>query len=88
MPLEPTISFIGSGNLAWHLAPAFDNSGYAVKEVYSRNAKQAESLMEQLYEAEVKDTLDFSKSDSRIFIVAVVCSYRISLCGNYVTYWQ
>jgi len=65
------ISFIGSGNLAWHLAPALDNVGYAVREVYSQNPNHAESLTERLYEAEVKATLDFSTSDSRIFIVAV-----------------
>ena len=71
MAFEPSISFIGSGNLAWHLAPAFDNAGYSVKEVYSRDAKHAESLADQLYEAEVKDTLDFSGSNSRIFVLAV-----------------
>lgn len=65
------ISFIGSGNLAWHLAPALDNVGFVVKEVYSRNARHAASLTERLYQAEVKATLDFSTSPSSIFIVAV-----------------
>jgi predicted short-subunit dehydrogenase-like oxidoreductase (DUF2520 family) len=65
------ISFIGSGNLAWHLAPAFDNAGFIVKEVYSLNARHAEALTERLYQAEVKATLDFSTSDSSVFIVAV-----------------
>ena len=64
------ISFIGSGNLAWHLAPAFDNAGYIVKEVYSRNPKHAEALTERLYQAEVKATLDFSTSVSSVFIIA------------------
>lgn len=66
-----TISFIGSGNLAWHLAPAFDNAGFVVKEVYSRNASHAEALTGRLYQAEVKATLDFSTSSSSVFIVAV-----------------
>ncbi|HZX73855.1 MAG TPA: DUF2520 domain-containing protein [Cyclobacteriaceae bacterium] len=66
-----TISFIGSGNLAWHLAPALDNVGFIVKEVYSRNPKHAEALTERLYQAEVKATLDFSTSSSSIFIIAV-----------------
>jgi predicted short-subunit dehydrogenase-like oxidoreductase (DUF2520 family) len=65
------ISFIGSGNLAWHLAPAFDNAGFVVKEVYSLNARHAEALTQRLYQAEVKATLDFSTSPSSIFIVAV-----------------
>lgn len=65
------ISFIGSGNLAWHLAPALDNAGLIVKEVYSPNPRHAEELTERLYQAEVKASLDFSTSDSTIFIVAV-----------------
>jgi len=65
------ISFIGSGNLAWHLAPALDNAGYVVKEVFSRNARHAEALTGRLYQAEVKATLDFSTSPSSIFIIAV-----------------
>ena len=66
-----TISFIGSGNLAWHLAPTLDNAGFVVKEVYSRNSRNAAALTERLYQAEVKATLDFSTSPSAIFIIAV-----------------
>jgi predicted short-subunit dehydrogenase-like oxidoreductase (DUF2520 family) len=65
------ISFIGSGNLAWHLAPALDNVGYAVKEVYSQDPKHARALVGRLYQADVKSTLDFSTSSSDIFIIAV-----------------
>jgi predicted short-subunit dehydrogenase-like oxidoreductase (DUF2520 family) len=65
------VSFIGSGNLAWHLAPALDNMGYVVREVYSQNPNHAEELTERLYQAEVKATLDFSTSDSKVFIIAV-----------------
>ena len=68
---SPSISIIGSGNLAWHLAPALDNIGYSVKEVYSRNPKNAKQLTERLYQAEVKTTLDFSTSPSDVFIIAV-----------------
>lgn len=69
--MPANISFIGSGNLAWHLAPAFDNAGFIVKEVHSLNTKHAEALTERLYQAEVKATLDFSTSSSSIFIIAV-----------------
>ena len=65
------VTFIGSGNLAWHLAPALDNVDFPVREVYSRNAKHATALAERLYQAEVKKTLDFSNSHSRIFILCV-----------------
>ncbi|MEX1239407.1 MAG: Rossmann-like and DUF2520 domain-containing protein [Cyclobacteriaceae bacterium] len=65
------VSFIGSGNLAWHLAPVLDNTEYAVKEVYSLHAQQAEALVKRLYHAKVQSTLDFSASPSRIFFIAV-----------------
>ena len=64
------VSFIGSGNLAWHLGPALDNAGYVIREVYSPNARHAAALTERLYQAEVKASLDFSTSDSEIFIIA------------------
>jgi len=66
-----TVSFIGSGNLAWHLAPALDNLGFVVKEVFSARAKNAAALTERLYQAEVKSSLDFSDSPSDIFFIAV-----------------
>jgi predicted short-subunit dehydrogenase-like oxidoreductase (DUF2520 family) len=65
------VTFIGSGNLAWHLAPALDNVDYPVREVYSKNPKHAAALAERLYQAQVRKTLDFSSSTSRIFIIAV-----------------
>lgn len=65
------VSVIGSGNLAWHLAPALDNVGYTIKEVYSPNSKHAAALVGRLYQAQVKDSLDFSDSPSRLFILAV-----------------
>lgn len=65
------VSFIGSGNVAWHLAPALDNTDFAVREVYSRNPEHAAALVDKLYEADVKTSLDFSDSPSNIFIIAV-----------------
>ena len=65
------VSFIGSGNVAWHLAPALDNAGFTVREVYSRNSKNAKALVGKLYQAEVKDSLDFSNSASMVFFICV-----------------
>jgi predicted short-subunit dehydrogenase-like oxidoreductase (DUF2520 family) len=65
------LSFVGSGNVAWHLAPAFENAGFPVREVHSRNRKSAEKLAARLYEAEVQDHLNFSSSASRVFFLAV-----------------
>lgn len=64
------VSFIGSGNLAWHLAPALDNAGHVVREVYSPNLRHAAALTERLYQADVKSSLDFSDSESSLFIIA------------------
>ncbi|MEO1050489.1 MAG: DUF2520 domain-containing protein [Bacteroidota bacterium] len=69
------VSIVGAGNVAWHLAPELDNAGFVVQEVYSRNAKNAEALVKRLYQAEVKHDLDFSSSDSNVFIVAVPDDY-------------
>lgn len=66
-----SVSFIGSGNLAWHLATALDNTEFNVHEVFSPNAKHAAALVERLYQADVMESLDFSESTSRIFVIAV-----------------
>jgi predicted short-subunit dehydrogenase-like oxidoreductase (DUF2520 family) len=65
------VTLIGSGRLSWHLGPALENAHYPVKEVYSRNRKNAEALVGRLYDAEVADTLDFASSPSNLFVLAV-----------------
>lgn len=65
------VSFIGAGNLAWHLAPALDNTDFSVREVYSLNSEHAKALVERLYKASVKTSLDFSSSNSKIFIISI-----------------
>ncbi|MEM6523590.1 MAG: DUF2520 domain-containing protein [Bacteroidota bacterium] len=64
------ISLIGTGNLAWHLAPALENAGYGVFEVYGRTPKSVKSLVSRLYEAEIKKDLDFSNSKSDVFVIS------------------
>lgn len=71
MPKSYKISFVGSGNLATHLAIAFENAGHKVIEVCSRNKKNAMSLAAKLYRAKAKTGYDFSGSDIDILIVAV-----------------
>jgi predicted short-subunit dehydrogenase-like oxidoreductase (DUF2520 family) len=65
------ISFIGSGNVAWHLAPALENCGYAVSEVYSPTSKNADALVKRLYNGKRKNNLDFSNSMSDIFFLCI-----------------
>jgi len=52
-------SIVGAGNLAWHLAPALENVGYQAVGVFSRQAAKAADLVERLYQAEVKENLNF-----------------------------
>ncbi|MCA6078255.1 Rossmann-like and DUF2520 domain-containing protein [Fulvivirga sedimenti] len=64
-------SIVGAGNLAWHLAPALDNAGVVIREVYARKKGDAKSLADRLYQARVKTDLDFSRSSSDLIILAV-----------------
>lgn len=38
------ITFIGSGNVAWHMAHALDQAGHTVHQVMSRNVENAKAL--------------------------------------------
>lgn len=65
------IAFVGSGNVAWHLAPALENAGHAVTEVYSSNRANAKQLVSRLYQADVHNDLDFSDSEAQLFVISV-----------------
>lgn len=65
------IAIIGTGNVAWHLAPALENAGHTLTEVYSRDLHRASKITERLYATEPKEDLDFSESEAEIFIIAV-----------------
>jgi predicted short-subunit dehydrogenase-like oxidoreductase (DUF2520 family) len=65
------ISFIGAGNVAWHLAQALEYAGHVVEEVYSRNLIHARQLAANLYNATPTDSFDFSNSKATVFIICV-----------------
>lgn len=65
------ISFVGAGNVAWHLAKAMDKQNQTIVEVYSKNIKNATKLCEKLYHTKATSSLDFSSSTADIFIIAV-----------------
>jgi predicted short-subunit dehydrogenase-like oxidoreductase (DUF2520 family) len=65
------LTFVGAGNVAWHLAAAWDNTLFQVREVYSRSAGNAQKLTGRLYNATVVDSLDFSESPSRVFLLTL-----------------
>lgn len=41
---QPSISIVGSGNVAWHLARAFSASGFEIREIFGRNQENTEDL--------------------------------------------
>ncbi len=65
------ISFIGSGNVAWHLAQIFEDNGNIICEVYSRNLLNAKALVKNLFDTTAVNNLDFSESEAKLFVLAV-----------------
>ncbi|MFD2935748.1 Rossmann-like and DUF2520 domain-containing protein [Spirosoma flavum] len=78
------ISFIGAGNLAWHLAPALENAGHHINEVYSRQLQHARQLVSNLYDAHTHSELNFADSPSRLFILSVPDDALESVCSQLV----
>jgi predicted short-subunit dehydrogenase-like oxidoreductase (DUF2520 family) len=68
---ESDITFIGAGNVAWHLAQALEEAGHQVREVYSRTLTNATALADKVYDATPTKSLDFSSSKASVFFVAV-----------------
>jgi predicted short-subunit dehydrogenase-like oxidoreductase (DUF2520 family) len=65
------IAILGAGNVAWHLAPALEDTGHEITEVYARDIQKAMEITERVYSAEPTDVLDFSESRAEVFILAV-----------------
>ncbi len=65
------IVMIGSGNLAWHLALAFEEGGAKITQVYSRTLKNARELATQLYDCQAVTSLDFTHIEADVFILAL-----------------
>ncbi|WP_221389855.1 Rossmann-like and DUF2520 domain-containing protein [Dyadobacter sp. NIV53] len=65
------ISFVGSGNVAWHLAQALEEAGHWICEVYSRNIENAGKLASELYDTNVQADLNFSESEAEVIIMAI-----------------
>lgn len=65
------VAVIGAGNVAWHLARAFEDAGHYITDVYSRRSSQGRELAKQLYDTKVVQSLDLRNSDAEIFIMAI-----------------
>ena len=64
------ISFIGSGNVATHLALAMKQRGHTVDQVWSRNLEHAQCLASRV-EARPIDNLSSLNPNANIYIIAV-----------------
>ncbi|UHG90890.1 Rossmann-like and DUF2520 domain-containing protein [Spirosoma oryzicola] len=78
------ISFIGAGNLAWHLAPALENAGHHINEVYSRQLQHSRQLISNLYDAQTHSDLNFADSPSQLFVLAVPDDALETVCSRLV----
>ncbi len=65
-----SISFIGSGNSASHLAQVFHQSGIKINQVYSRSLKNAKDLANKISASPI-DQLDDLNNHSDLYIIAV-----------------
>ncbi|TDE12394.1 Rossmann-like and DUF2520 domain-containing protein [Dyadobacter psychrotolerans] len=65
------ISFVGTGNVAWHLAQALEEAGHWICEVYSRDTQHARQLATELYDTNIQPDLNFADSEAEVIIIAV-----------------
>ncbi|MFN3382413.1 MAG: NAD(P)-binding domain-containing protein, partial [Runella zeae] len=47
------ISFVGAGNVAWHMAQALEHAGHHIVEVYSRDSRNARRLVNKLNDTHI-----------------------------------
>ena len=75
--MKKIISFIGAGNVAWHLTEAFQNAGFQLGEIYSRKIENANLLCKKLGslgKIKAQNHLNFTDSQSEIFILSIADS--------------
>lgn len=65
------ISFVGAGNVAWHLAQALEHAGHHIVEVYSRDNRNARRLVNKLYDTQVMADLDFATSSAELIVLTI-----------------
>jgi predicted short-subunit dehydrogenase-like oxidoreductase (DUF2520 family) len=80
-----TISFAGSGNLAWHLANELKFKGYEITGIWSRDKAHSMALAESC-NAKVRDKLHGLRDGTDLIIIAVpdnAISEVVGAIGNY-----
>ncbi len=69
--MSQKITIIGTGNVAWHLALELERAGHLVNEIYARSEQKGLEISQNLNNPVITESLDFSQSASRLFIIAV-----------------
>ncbi len=65
------ISLIGAGNMAWQLAKVLTEKNYEIELIYSRTLENAEILCGEIKQGKPVSKLDFSNSQSDLFLLCV-----------------
>ncbi|KYG83874.1 Rossmann-like and DUF2520 domain-containing protein [Roseivirga echinicomitans] len=65
------IGIIGTGNVAWHLARAFENAGHVITDIYNRDISKSKNFALDFFNAHPTNKLNFDNSSAQIFILAV-----------------
>ncbi|MGL4631974.1 MAG: Rossmann-like and DUF2520 domain-containing protein [Leadbetterella sp.] len=78
------IVLVGSGNVAHHLAIAFEKIGFTISLIYSRSLQKAEALASKLYDAPCTTSLDFRAFNNHLFVLAVSDKAIEEVCQNMV----
>jgi predicted short-subunit dehydrogenase-like oxidoreductase (DUF2520 family) len=81
---EFTITIIGAGNVAWHLALALDRAGHHIYEISNRKLNHAKEIADLLYDTKISSGLNFEDNPSDLFILAVSDDAIIEICGDIV----
>ncbi|MEZ0540860.1 Rossmann-like and DUF2520 domain-containing protein [Fibrella arboris] len=79
-----TITLIGAGNVAWHLAPALENAGHHILAIYSRQLTHARQLASMLYDARPIADLNLADHPAQLFILAVPDNALEEVCARLV----
>jgi predicted short-subunit dehydrogenase-like oxidoreductase (DUF2520 family) len=64
----PSISIIGAGNVASHLAPAFSKAGVGVRQIWSRTSAHGSPLARRVHAAFIKD---LDELDTRVDMIMI-----------------
>jgi len=83
MPLQKikNIVFIGSGNVATHLAMSFIQKGFVIQQVYSRNLQNARILAEKINSL-YTDSLTKVCADADLYIISITDNAIVEMAAQ------